>query len=96
MLEQIKSHLLESIETMVSFAKQFVLHPDKAFNRHRQLDMKTMIKSILAMGSSSLAKALLDLGLPLFSGLIRLNLKLLPTFLRILQLKFQLLIIFLF
>lgn len=64
MLEQIKSHLLESIDDIVSSAKQFVIHPDKDFSRHSQLDMKTMIKSILAMGGCSLAKELLDLGLP--------------------------------
>lgn len=64
MLEPIKSHLLDSIDTIVSSTKQFVRQPGKDFSRHSQLDMKTMLTSLLAMGGSSLAKELLDLDLP--------------------------------
>ncbi len=43
MLDQIKAHLLDSINDIVSSANQFVLHPEKDFSRQSQLTMKTMI-----------------------------------------------------
>ena len=64
MLNQIKAHLLDSINDIVSNANQFVLHPEKDFSRQSQLTMKTMIQAILTMGGNTLAKELLDLDLP--------------------------------
>ncbi len=64
MLDQIKAHLLDSINDIVSSANQFVLHPEKDFSRQSQLTMKTMIQAILTMGGNTLAKELLDLDLP--------------------------------
>ncbi|HEM5029099.1 TPA: IS4 family transposase, partial [Streptococcus suis] len=64
MLDQIKSHLFDSINAIVSAADQFVLHPEKDFSRKSQLTMKTMIQAILTMGGNTLAKELLDLNLP--------------------------------
>ncbi|HEL1626189.1 IS4 family transposase, partial [Streptococcus suis] len=64
MLNQIKAHLLDSINDIVSSANQFVLHPEKDFSRQSQLTMKTMIQAILTMGGNTLAKELLDLDLP--------------------------------
>ncbi|MCK4042408.1 IS4 family transposase, partial [Streptococcus suis] len=64
MLDQIKAHLLDSINDIVSTANQFVLHPEKDFSRKSQLTMKTMIQAILTMGGNTLAKELLDLDLP--------------------------------
>ncbi|NQM00472.1 IS4 family transposase, partial [Streptococcus suis] len=49
MLNQIKAHLLDSINDIVSSANQFVLHPEKDFSRQSQLTMKTMIQAILTM-----------------------------------------------
>lgn len=63
MLNQIKTHLLNSIKHVVSDANQFVRQPEKDFSRKSQLTMATMIKSILTMGGKSLAKELLDLDL---------------------------------
>ncbi|HEL1699375.1 TPA: hypothetical protein TYI15_001927, partial [Streptococcus suis] len=37
MLDQIKAHLLDSINDIVSTANQFVLHPKKDFSRKSQL-----------------------------------------------------------
>ncbi|HFI0101278.1 TPA: IS4 family transposase, partial [Streptococcus suis] len=56
MLDQIKAHLLDSINDIVSTANQFVLHPEKDFSRKSQLTMKTMIQAILTMGGNTLAK----------------------------------------
>lgn len=64
MLDQIKTHLLDSINDIVSTANQFVLHSEKDFSRKSQLTMKTMIQAILTMGGNTLAKELLDLDLP--------------------------------
>ncbi|TII04878.1 IS4 family transposase, partial [Streptococcus suis] len=64
MLDQIKAHLLDSINDIVSTANQFVLHPEKDFSRKSQLTMKTMIQAILTMGGNTLSKELLDLHLP--------------------------------
>ncbi|CYV65786.1 IS4 family transposase [Streptococcus suis] len=64
MLDQIKAHLLDSINDIVSIANQFVLHPEKDFSRKSQLTMETMIQAILTMGGNTLAKELLDLDLP--------------------------------
>ena len=64
MFEQIKSHLLNSIDDIVSDANQFVRQPEKDFSRNSPLTMKTMLKSLLALGGKSLAKELLDLDLP--------------------------------
>ncbi|HEP1835880.1 TPA: IS4 family transposase, partial [Streptococcus suis] len=64
MLDQIKAHLLDSINYIVSSANQFVLHPEKDFSRKSQLTMETMIQAILTMGGNTLAKELLDLDLP--------------------------------
>ncbi|HFU4518054.1 TPA: IS4 family transposase [Streptococcus suis] len=64
MLDQIKSHLFDSINDIVSSADQFVLHPEKDFSRKSQLTMKNMIQAILTMGGNTLAKELLDLDLP--------------------------------
>lgn len=64
MLDQIKAHLLDSINDIVSTANQFVLHPEKDFSRKSQLTMETMIQAILTMGGNTLAKELLDLDLP--------------------------------
>ncbi|HEL1921342.1 TPA: IS4 family transposase [Streptococcus suis] len=64
MLNQIKAHLLDSINDIVSTANQFVLHPKKDFSRKSQLTMKTMIQAILTMGGNTLSKELLDLHLP--------------------------------
>ncbi|RRN48113.1 IS4 family transposase, partial [Streptococcus suis] len=64
MLNQIKAHLLDSINDIVSNANQFVLHPEKDFSRQSRLTMKTMIQAILTMGGNTLAKELLDLDLP--------------------------------
>ncbi len=64
MLDQIKAHLLDSINNIVSSANQFVLHPEKDFSRKSQLTMKTMIQAILTMGGNTLSKELLDLHLP--------------------------------
>ncbi len=64
MLNQIKAHLLDSINDIVSSANQFVLHPEKDFSRQSQLTMKTMIQAILTMGGNTLSKELLDLHLP--------------------------------
>ncbi|MGQ7652791.1 IS4 family transposase, partial [Streptococcus suis] len=61
---QIKAHLLDSINDIVSSANQFVLHPEKDFSRQSQLTMKTMIQAILTMSGNTLAKELLDLDLP--------------------------------
>lgn len=64
MFDQIKSHLLNSIDDIVSDANQFVRQPEKDFSRNSPLTMKTMLKSLLALGGKSLAKELLDLDLP--------------------------------
>lgn len=64
MLDQIKSHLFDSINDIVSSTDQFVLHPEKDFSRKSQLTMETMIQAILTMGGNTLAKELLDLDLP--------------------------------
>lgn len=64
MLDQIKSHLLDSINDIISAADQFVLRPAKDFSRKSQLNLKTMIQAILGMGGNTLAKELLDLNLP--------------------------------
>lgn len=53
MLNQIKAHLLDSINDIVSTANQFVLHPEKDFSRQSQLMMKTMIQAILTMGGNT-------------------------------------------
>ncbi|MFX3999994.1 IS4 family transposase, partial [Streptococcus suis] len=45
MLDQIKAHLLDSINDIVSTTNQFVLHPEKDFSRKSQLTMKTMIQA---------------------------------------------------
>ncbi|NQG68376.1 hypothetical protein HO688_09950, partial [Streptococcus suis] len=37
MLDQIKAHLLDSINNIVSTANQFLLHPKKDFSRKSQL-----------------------------------------------------------
>lgn len=64
MFDQIKSHLLHSIDDIVSDANQFVRQPEKDFSRNSPLIMKTMLNSLLALGGKSLAKELLDLDLP--------------------------------
>lgn len=64
MFDQIKSHLLNSIDDIVSDANQFVRQPEKDFSRNSPLTMKTMLKSLLALGGKSLAKELLALDLP--------------------------------
>ncbi|NQN78504.1 IS4 family transposase, partial [Streptococcus suis] len=53
MLNQIKAHLLDSINDIVSNANQFVLHPEKDFSRQSRLTMKTMIQAILTMGGNT-------------------------------------------
>lgn len=64
MFDQIKSHLLHSIDDIVSDANQFVRQPEKDFSLNSPLIMKTMLNSLLALGGKSLAKELLDLDLP--------------------------------
>lgn len=63
MIDQIKAHLLDSIDHIVSDANQFVRQPEKDFSRKSQLTMAKMLKAILAMGGKSLAKELLELDL---------------------------------
>lgn len=96
MFDQIKSHLLNSIDDIASDANQFVRQPAKDFSRNSPLTMKTMLKSLLALGGKSLAKELLDLDLPSlsllsFNDVIRLNSKHLKGILEILLLKSPLL-----
>ncbi len=49
MLDQIKSHLFDSIIDIISTADRFVLHPEKDFSRKSQLTMKTMIQAIVSL-----------------------------------------------
>lgn len=100
MLDQIKAHLLDSINDIVSTANQFVLHPEKDFSRKSQLTMKTMIQAILTMGGNTYLKSYLTYiyqlpNLPLSNDDIRSNIKLLKPCLPILLLKFQSLTTFL-
>ena len=60
MLQTIKNHLLESIQTVVSQKNRFVYQPEKQFTRDRVLSMETVIRTILGMGGKSLSKELLD------------------------------------
>ena len=63
MLETIKQHLLESIQTVVSQKNKFVYQPEKQFTRDRMLSMETVMRTILGMGGKSLSKELLDANL---------------------------------
>lgn len=63
MLNQIQSHLHDSINDILSSADEFVANPEKDFSRKSQLSLKTMIQAILTMGGNTLAKELLDLDL---------------------------------
>ena len=53
-IQYAKEKLLESIQSLASQKKMFVLHQDKDFSRNRKLPFATMIKLILEMASNTL------------------------------------------
>ena len=56
--QQVKEKLLESIQSLESLKRLFVLHPDKDFTRQRELSFETMLKIILEMEGGTLAHEL--------------------------------------
>ena len=53
-IQHVKEKLLESIQSLASQKKMFVLHRDKDFSRNRKLPFETMIKLILEMAGNTL------------------------------------------
>ena len=53
-IQHVKENLLESIQSLASQKKMFVLHRDKDFSRNRKLPFETMIKLILEMAGNTL------------------------------------------
>ncbi|MEZ7593905.1 IS4 family transposase [Streptococcus sp. 27098_8_76] len=59
MIKQIKSHLNNSIQSIIGQKVEFVKQDEQAFTRKRSLSLETMIRTILGMGGKSLSKELL-------------------------------------
>ena len=53
-IQHVKEKLLESIQSLASQKKMFVLHRDKDFSRNRKLPFETMIKLILELEGNTL------------------------------------------
>ncbi|MCK3869850.1 transposase [Streptococcus suis] len=66
MLDQIKAHLLDSINDIVSTANQFLLHPKKDFSRKsqltRNLDERAAFIDMLKTSSFKQALVIMDRG----------------------------------
>lgn len=55
MIKQIKAHLNNSIQSIISQKVEFVKQDEQAFTRKRSLSLETMIRTILGMGGKSLS-----------------------------------------
>ena len=58
--KQIKKFLLSEIELLSNNLMDYIRNPGRDFSRNRKLPFSTIIKSIIGMGSKSLANELID------------------------------------
>ena len=58
--KQIKKFLLSEIELLSNNLTDYIRNPGRDFSRNRKLPFSTIIKSIIGMGSKSLANELID------------------------------------
>lgn len=89
----VKEKLLEAIDNIASDPSPFVRDPERDFCRCRKLNFKTMIKSILSFGSSTLADELLSQyefssDFPTVSAFVQQRQKILPEAFRHLMMNF--------